>query len=160
MAPSDAAARIPAQPSYLRERVVRLPAADGADRILHLGMARPNETPDGWWTTVAWARDDDGVVSCRAVAPLAGPPPDPPLFRMGPAFAGALAGFVAEIEGRQALRLRLPEAEPERPWDRPLILQVALRWDPVRAATMTADQLAREALVGLERAVIAASRAA
>ena len=35
-----------------------------------------------------WVADDDGVVSFRDVAPAAGPPPDPPLARLGPALVG------------------------------------------------------------------------
>lgn len=157
---ASAAARIPARPSYLRERALRIGPA-GAERTLQLGMDRPSLSPDGWWTALAWARDDLGVVSCLDVAPGAGPPPEPPLLRMGPAFAGALAGLVAEVDGRQALRLRLPEPdEPDHPWRRPLILQIALRWDPVRAATMTPNQLAAESLTAFARAVQAAGRAA
>ncbi len=124
-------------------------------------MDRPSLSDDGWWTALAWARDDDGIVSCLDVAPRSGPPPGSPLLRMGPSFAGALAGLVAELGGRQALRLRLPEpVDPGRPWDRPLILQIALRWDPVRAATMTPNQLASEALAAFERSIQAAGRAA
>jgi len=153
---------IPARISYLRERTVRLPGRDGApDRPIQLGMDRPSISPDGWWIALAWARDEAGIVSCLDIAPRSGPPPGPPLLRMGPTFAGALAGFVAEVGGRQALRLRLPEAaDVGRPWDRPLILQIALTWDPVRAATMTPNQLAGEALGAFERAVEAAGRAA
>ena len=44
--------------------------------------------PDGWWLTVLWVADDDGVVSFRDVAPTGGPPPDPPLARLGPALSG------------------------------------------------------------------------
>jgi hypothetical protein len=155
VSPGDAP--IPARLSYLRERTIRL----GVDeRPIHLGMDRPSLAPDGWWTTLAWARDEHGIISCLDIAPRAGPPPDPPLMRMGPVFAGALAGLVAEMGGRQALRLRLPEpADPARPWDRPLILQIAVTWDPVRAATMTANALAAEALGAFERAVEAAGRA-
>src|SRR5439155_16833318 len=155
-----ASSRIPARLSYLRERTIRIAdRATGLDRPIHLGMDRPSQSADGWWTTLAWARDDQGIVSCLDVAPRSGPPPDPPLLRMGPTFAGALAGFVAEVGGRQALRLRLPEAaDVGRPWERPLILQIALTWDPVRAATMTPNQLAGEALGAFERAVEAAGR--
>ena len=139
-----------------------MPARDGEeDRSLRLGMDRPSTSPDGWWTTLAWAHDGQTVVSCLDVAPRGGPPPEPPIMRMGPVFAGALAGLVAEVGGRQALRLRLPEpADPARPWDRPLILQIAVTWDPVRAATMTPNQLAAEALVAFGRAVEAAGRPA
>jgi hypothetical protein len=159
VSPDDAP--IPARLSYLRERTIRVGGRGlGGERPIHLGMDRPSLSPDGWWTTLAWARDEHGIVSCLDVAPRAGPPPDPPLMRMGPVFAGALAGLVAEMGGRQALRLRLPEpADPARPWDRPLILQIAVTWDPVRAATMTANALAAEALGAFERAVGAAGRA-
>ena len=153
-------APIPARLSYLRERTVRAGGRKPGDEPIHLGMDRPSVSPDGWWTTLAWARDDRGIISCLDVAPRAGPPPDPPLMRMGPVFAGALAGLVAEVGGRQALRLRLPEpADPARPWDRPLVLQIAVTWDPVRAATMTPNALAAEALGAFERAVEVAGRA-
>jgi hypothetical protein len=153
--------RLPARPSYLRERTIRLAGPGGVERPVHLGMDRPTTSPDGWWTAVAWARDDDGVISCLDVAPRGGPPPEPPLMRMGPAFAGALSGLLAEVEGRQAVRLRLPApAAPERPWDRPLVVQIALRWEPLRAATFTPDRLAAEALAALGRAIQAAGRAA
>ena len=151
------APRIPARPSFLRERVVHVGPAP--ERVLRLGMDRPSLSPDGWWTALAWARDAEGIVSCLEVAARSGPPPEPPLMRMGPAFAGALSGLVAEVDGRQALRLRLPEAE-DHPWRRPLILQVALRWDAVRTATMTPNQLAAEALGAFARAVQAAGSAA
>jgi hypothetical protein len=160
--PPDTAERLPARLSYVRERTIRLGGGGGVtDRIVRIGMDRPTASPDGWWTTVAWARDERGIVSCVDVAPLAGPPPDPPLLRMGPVFAGSLAGLVAEVGGRQAVRLRLPEpADPARPWERPLILQIALQWDPVRTATMTANALAAEALGAVGHAVEAAARPA
>jgi hypothetical protein len=158
VAAPDVVPRIPARPSFLRELVVRI--GTPPELVLRLGMDRPSLSPDGWWTALAWARDDDGIVSCLEVAPRSGPPPEPPLMRMGPAFAGALSGLVAEVDGRQALRLRLPDAEAaEHPWRRPLILQVALRWDAVRTATMTPNQLAAEALGAFARAVQAAGRA-
>src|SRR3990172_5556735 len=160
--PRRAAPPIPPRPSFLRERTVHLPARD-RDRVrsLRLGLARRSPPPGGWWGALAWAHDGQPVVSCLDVAPRGGPPPEPPIMRMGPVFAGALAGLVAEVGGRQALRLRLPEpADPARPWDRPLILQIAVTWDPVRAATMTPNQLAAEALVAFGRAVEAAGRPA
>jgi hypothetical protein len=157
---SPAAERLPARLSYLREKTVRL-GSPNDERVVHVGMDRPTSSPDGWWTAVAWAHDDDGIVSCADVAPRAGPPPEPPLLRMGPTFAGALAGLVAEVEGRQALRLRLPEAsDPGRPWDRPLILQIAVQWDPVRVATMTPNALASEVLGAVARAIETAARPA
>jgi hypothetical protein len=146
--------------SYLREESVVIHSGpDSPGRTLELGMAQPSATDDGWWLGLLWAADDEGVVNARDVAPLAGPPPGPPLLTLGPLFTGALAGFIAEEGGRQAVRLRLPPAEDEsRPWDRPLLLQVALRWEPLRAATMSSNQLAREALRAFGRAVAAAGR--
>ena len=57
-------------------------------------MARPSDAPDGWWLTLLWVADDEGVVSFRDVGPAAGPPPDPPLARLGSALSGALSGLI------------------------------------------------------------------
>ena len=70
----------PPGPSFLREQRVRV-----GERDYRLGMARPTEAPDGWWLAILWVADDDGVIRFRDVAPAAGPPPDPPLARLGPA---------------------------------------------------------------------------
>ncbi|MEJ7748108.1 MAG: hypothetical protein WKF56_02325, partial [Candidatus Limnocylindrales bacterium] len=78
-------------PSFLREHEVRI-----GDRLLRAGMGRPSEGPDGWWMAVLWVTDEDGVVSFRDVAPTAGPPPGPPLARLGPALAGAMSGLILE----------------------------------------------------------------
>ncbi len=77
-------------------------------------MARPSDAPDGWWLAVAWVTDDDGVVSFRDVAPAAGPPPDPPLGRLGPAVSGALSGLILEDDGKLQMRLGLI-APPDDP---------------------------------------------
>ncbi len=122
-------------------------------------MSAPSTTDDGWWLAVLWASDDDGVLEARAIAPRAGPPPGPPLMTLGPAFGGALSSLVAQENGRQALRIRLPPARDEhRPWERPLILQLAVKWDPVRGAVMQPNELAREALRAFARAIAAAAR--
>ncbi len=115
---------------------------------------------EGWWLAVCWVADAEGIVSCRAMAPAAGPPPGPPLAQLGPTLSGGLAGFVLEEAGRQQLRLRLPvPAEEEgRPWTAPLIVQVAVRWEPARAATMTEAGLADVALAAFRRAVEATAR--
>jgi hypothetical protein len=124
-----------------------------------LGMSEPRIMDDGWWLTNMWAIDGAGIVPASVVAPAAGPPPDPPLQVIGPVFAGALSGLLAQEEGRQLIRLRLPPAEDEsRPWDRPLMLWVAVRWDPVRASVLRPNELARELLRAFARAVEAASR--
>ena len=145
-------------PSFVREQTVRLRAPGGGEGgEVRLGMTAPSVMDDGWWLTHLWAEDAGGVVDARAVAPLAGPPPGPPLLTIGPSLAGALAGFLDQEDGRQLIRLRMPPAPDDtRPWDRPLVLMTAVRWDPVRAATLRPNDLARELLRGFAQAVEAA----
>jgi len=153
--------RLPAPgPSYLREETVFAPGASGeAPHRVLVGMTAPSTTDDGWWLALVFARDDDGIVPASMLQPRSGPPPVPPLHVMGPVFAGALAGMIAEEGGRQQVRLALPPAPDEsRPWERPLIARVAIRWDPVRVATMRPNQLAYEVLVAFRRALEAAGR--
>jgi hypothetical protein len=137
-------------PSYLREHPVRI-----GDRTYLAGMSRPSDAPDGWWLAVLWVADDDGVVSFRDVAPDAGPPPDPPLGRLGPAISGALSGLILEDDGRLQMRLGLiaPPDDPDRPWRVPLAIRVAFRFEPARAATMRPNELAEMVLDGFIRAV-------
>ena len=94
------------------------------------------------------------------MAPASGPPPEPPLARLGPRLSGGLSGFVLEEDGRQQLRLRLPVPPDDRghPWSAPLVVQLAVRWEPARAATMTPDALADVALAAFRRAVEAVHR--
>jgi hypothetical protein len=94
------------------------------------------------------------------LAPTAGPPPDPPLARLGPAFAGALSGLILEADGRLQLRLGpvIPLADPERPWRGPALVRLALRWEPARAAVMHDTELATEALAAFRRALDALGR--
>ncbi len=144
-------------PSFVREETLRLRAASGQGLEIRLGMTAPSVMEDGWWLTHLWAEDADGVVDSRMVAPLAGPPPGPPLLTIGPSLAGALAGFLDQEDGRQLIRLRMPPAPDEaRPWERPLVLMTAVRWDPVRAATLRPNELARELLRAFAQAVQAA----
>lgn len=147
-------------PSFLRPQVVRLRRRPTEpERTIELGMTRPSLTDDGWWLAHVWAAADGWVVAASDIAPLAGPPPAPPQLVLGPVFAGALAGLVAEEDGRQLVRMRLlPAPDETRPWDRPLVLQLAIRWDPVRATTMRPAELATEALRAFGRAVEAAGR--
>jgi hypothetical protein len=149
-------------PSYVREERVRLRAATGAPAgetsptaEARAGMTAPSVMDDGWWLTHLWAEDDHGVLDTRSIAPVGGPPPGAPLQSMGPALAGALAGLLDQEGGRQLIRLRMPPAPDEsRPWDgRPLVLITAVRWDPVRAATLRPNELARELLRAFVRAV-------
>ncbi len=144
----------PPAASFIREHEVRI-----GDLRLRAGMDRPTEI-EGWWLAVLWVADDEGIVPCRLVAPAAGPPPDPPHARLGPLISGGLSGFVLQDDGRQQLRLRLPVPpdEADRPWSAPLVVQLAVRWEPARAAAMTSSKLADVALAAFRRAVEAISR--
>ena len=122
-------------PSFLREHEVVV-----GDHTFRAGMARPSDAPDGWWLTMLWVTDDEGVVSFRDLAPAAGPPPDPPLARLGPAVAGALSGFILEDAGRLQLRLgrdrpaRRPDPAVARPGGDPggLPVRAGARGDDAR----------------------------
>ena len=140
----------PPGPSFLREQTIRV-----GDRTLRAGMGRPTEAPDGWWLTVVWVADDDGVVSFRDVAPAAGPPPDPPLARLGPGISGALSGLILEDAGRLQMRLGLiaPPDDPTRQWRAPLAIRAAFRFEPARAATMRSNELAETVLAAFQRAI-------
>jgi hypothetical protein len=137
-------------PSFLREQPVRI-----GDHAYRAGMARPTEAPDGWWLAILWVVDDTGVISFRDVAPMAGPPADPPLARLGPAVSGALSGLILEDAGRLQMRLGLikPPDRPDRPWLVPIAVRAAFRFEPARAATMPANELAETVLTGFRRAV-------
>ena len=150
-APSHLPDRLPPPgPSFLREHEIRV-----GERTYRAGMARPSDAPDGWWLTLMWVADDDGVVSFRDVAPSAGPPPDPPLGRLGPALAGALSGLILEDAGRLQLRVAglVPPADETRPWRAPLAIRAAFRFEPARAAAMRPNELAETVLAGFRRAV-------
>ena len=118
-------------------------------------MARPTEAPDGWWLAILWVVDDEGVATFRDVAPAAGPPPDPPLGRLGPAIGGALSGMILEDAGRLQMRIGLvsPPERPDRPWTAPLAIRAAFRFEPARAAAMRPNELAETVLAGFQRAV-------
>jgi hypothetical protein len=140
----------PPGPSFLREHEVRV-----GDRVLRAGMSRPSDSPDGWWMALMWVTDEDGVVSFRDVAPAAGPPPDPPLGRLGPALSGALSGLILEDAGRLQLRvggLVAPD-DPTRPWRAPLAVRAAFRFEPARAATLRPNELAETVLAAFGRSV-------
>ena len=140
----------PPGPSYLREQPVRI-----AGRVFRAGMSRPSDGPDGWWLAVTWVADDEGVVSFREVAPDAGPPPDPPLARLGPAVSGALSGLILEDAGRLQMRLGLvaPPDDASRPWRSPLAIRAAFRFEPARVAAMRPIELAETVLTGFRRGV-------
>jgi len=118
-------------------------------------MARPSEAPDGWWLTILWVADADGVVSFRDVAPDAGPPPDPPLGRLGPAISGAMSGMILEDAGRLQLRLGhvVPPDDPMRPWRTPLAIRAGFRFEPARAAAMRPNELSETVLTAFRRSI-------
>jgi len=152
-----AGARLPIPgPSFLKEQVVRPPAgADTATPERLVGLAKPSNPADDWWMTYLWVFDSAGIVPFVDLAPIAGPPPDPPLARLGPSFAGALSGLILEDAGRLQVRLALgvPPEDPERPWRCPAILRAAFRFEPARVAAMRPNELATEVLSGFRRAV-------
>jgi hypothetical protein len=117
-------------------------------------MSRPTMTDDGWWLTVLWVADDEGVVSLRDLAAAAGPPAEPPLARLGPSLAGALSGMILEESGRLSIRLAtvVPADDPARPWRVPAAIRAGFKWEPMRAAAMRPNELAEAVLAGFRRA--------
>jgi hypothetical protein len=143
--------RLPAPgPSFLREQELRV-----GDRVLQVGMSRPSMPADDWWTALLWVADGDGLTSFVELAPAAGPPPDPPLARLGPALAGGLSGMILEDAGRLQIRLGLvaPPDDADRPWRCPAIVRAAFRWEPARAAALRPNALAAEVLTAFRRAI-------
>ena len=124
------------------------------DRRLRAGMSRPTTTDEGWWLTVLWVADDEGVVSLRDLAAAAGPPAEPPLARLGPSLAGALSGMILEESGRLSIRLAtvIPADDPARPWRVPAAIRAGFKWEPMRAAAMRPNELAEAVLAGFRRA--------
>jgi hypothetical protein len=118
-------------------------------------MSRPALPAEDWWTAILWIADDEGLVPFVELAPAAGPPPDPPLARLGPALAGGLSGLILEDAGRLQIRLGLvvPPEDPERPWRCPAVVRAAFRWEPARAAALAPNALASEVLTAFRRAI-------
>ncbi|HZM72606.1 MAG TPA: hypothetical protein VFC71_04460 [Candidatus Polarisedimenticolia bacterium] len=137
-------------PSFLRELDLEING-----RTLSVGMSRPTDGPDGTWLAVLWVADDDGVISFRDVTAAAGPPPDPPLARLGPLLTGGLSGLVREEAGRLAIRLApvAPPDDPDRPWRAPFAIRAAIGFEPLRAATMRPNELASSVLTAFRSAV-------
>ncbi len=123
-------------------------------------MSRPAIPAEDWWTVILWVAADDGLATFVELAPTAGPPPDPPLARLGPALAGGLSGLILEDAGRLQIRLGLvvPPDDPERPWRCPAIVRAAFRWEPARAAALAPNALASEVLTAFRRAIEGLSR--
>lgn len=128
-----------------------LPVAPGSS--FRVGISRP-ASEDGWWLAVLWVEDDEGVPRFRDLAPSSGPPPDPPLLRLGPALAGALSGFILEEAGRLCIRLApvAPPEDPARPWGMPAAIRAAFRFEPLRVGTMAADEVTATVLAAFARA--------
>lgn len=145
----------PPGPSFLREHEVHV-----GERVYRAGMGRPADAPDGWWLALLWVADAEGIIGFRDVAPAAGPPPDPPVARLGPALAGALSGLILEDAGRLQMRVAglVPPDDPARPWRAPLVIRAGFRFEPARAATMRQTELADAVLAGFRRAVESLSR--
>ena len=139
--------------------VPELPVPSEAGRC-RAGITQPSVLTDDWWVTLLWVADDDGLVPIRTLASPAGPPAEPPLARLGPAVAGSLSGMILEEGGRQMLRLRLGVApEDDRlPWEAPLVVVAAFRWEPMRAATMSERELATVVLAAFGRSLGALAR--
>jgi hypothetical protein len=146
----------PPGPSYLRALEIRTRGS-----VFHAGMGVPSTMPDGWWIAVLWISDARGIAICRDLGPAAGPPPEPPAARIGALLAGGLSGLVEEEGGRQSVKVRLPIPGPDddRPWDRPAVVQLAVRWDPVRAASARPNELASTALTAFASAVASLAHA-
>ncbi|HEY4227680.1 MAG TPA: hypothetical protein VGM49_05025 [Candidatus Limnocylindrales bacterium] len=143
--------RLPAPgPSFLREQELHV-----GGRRLVVGMSRPAVPADDWWTSVLWVADGRDLVSFVDLAPIAGPPPEPPLARLGPSLAGGLSGLILEDAGRLQIRLGLAAGveDPERPWRCPAVVRAAFRWEPARATAMRPNDLASEVLTAFRRAV-------
>jgi hypothetical protein len=118
-------------------------------------MTRPTTTDDGWWLAILWVSDDRDVVSFVDLAPGAGPPPAPPLARLGPSLAGALSGLILEDAGRLSIRLAtvVPADDPARPWRVPAAIRAGFRWEPMRAAAMRENELAETVLAAFRRSI-------
>ncbi|MGH2512505.1 MAG: hypothetical protein ACRDGQ_07445 [Candidatus Limnocylindrales bacterium] len=140
----------PPGPSFLRELEIRL-----GERTARVGLSRPTTLDDGWWLTLLWVADDEGVVSFRDAAPAAGPPPDPPVVRLGPALAGALSGLILEEDGRLCIRLApvAPADDARTPWQSPIALRAAFKWEPARALAMRPNELASTVLAAFRSTI-------
>jgi hypothetical protein len=118
-------------------------------------MSRPSAPADDWWTAILWVAGPDGLATFTELGPAAGPPPDPPLARLGPSIAGGLSGLILEDAGRLQIRVGLvvPPEDPQRPWRCPAVIRAAFRFEPARAATLRANELGSEVLTAFRRAI-------
>lgn len=142
-------ARLPSPgPSYVKE----IPLRPGEDRVV--GISEPRDL-EGWWIAMLWCERDHRLLDFADVAPAYGIPPGSPLLRLGPGISGSLSGLILEEDGRQQLRLRLgqPPDNPEEPWQAPLVVLLALRFEPARLLTMRPNEVARTVLDAFREAV-------
>lgn len=139
----------PPGPSYLKPLPLTV-----RGRTFEVGCSRPADSGDGWWLAVLWVADATGVVSFRDLGPAAGPPPEPPVARLGPILAGGLSGLIREEGGRLAIRLApvVPPDDATRPWRSPAAIRAAIGFEPLRAATMPPNELALAVLTAFCRA--------
>jgi hypothetical protein len=137
-------------PSFLREHAVTI-----GDRSLRAGMSRPSSTDEGWWLTLLWISDETGIVSWRDLAPRNGPPPDPPMVRLGPILSGGLSGLILEEAGRLSIRLApiAPPDDPNQPWRSPAALRAAFKFEPARVATLRPNELAETVLSAFRQSI-------
>jgi hypothetical protein len=136
-------------PSYIKE----IELAPGDDRIV--GISAP-QTLEEWWIAMLWCERNGRLLDFADLAPAYGIPPGSPLLRLGPGISGAMSGLILEEGGRQQLRLRLgqpPENEAE-PWQSPLVVVLALRFEPTRVLTMRESQIARTVLQAFRESVL------
>jgi len=142
-------------PSFARAEPIRLKGPGGSlGPRVRLGMTKPTVMVEDWGVFTLWAEDDGGVLECRTVAPASGPPPAAPLQVIGPTLANSLMGLLDQEDGRQLIRMRMAEVDDEAdPWSRPLMILTAVRWDPVRRATMRDNELVAEMMRAFRRAI-------
>ncbi len=57
------------------------------------------------------------------------------------------------------LRLGVTPADERLPWEAPLVVLAAVRWEPMRAATMTGQEIAQAVLRAFGRSVEGLARA-
>src|SRR5688500_1979314 len=138
----------------------RPPGRAGGGGRRPAGRPRPRTPGEGWWLAILWVADAGAVVPRRDLAPAAGPPADPPLARLGPSFAGALSGMILEENGRLSIRLAtvVPADDATRPWRVPAAIRAGFKFEPMRAAAMTPNQLADAVLAGFRRSAEGLSR--
>jgi hypothetical protein len=137
-------------PSYLRE--IDLRPGDP----FRVGMTQPQVLADGWWVALLWCESDGALAIFSDLAPDYGIPPGSPLMRLGPGLSGTMSGLILEEGGKQQLRLRLgqPPADPEAPWEAPLVVLAGFRFEPARTLTMRDNEIARTVLTAFRDSLL------